>query len=309
MDGGGRVVYALNVDKQNVLVVLSVPVLPRLYRRFLRFMFEFVFTSIHVPRHFGSFAVLFFFFVTAFYGLSSSGRMEMIVKAAISDIGFVVADVDMSGNKRVVKQDVLKILGLDVSPSIFSFDVDKARSLLEQQAWVQSANVQKIYPNRVRILVVEREPYAIWQHDGMMDIVDSTGRIIVPFQGGIVQDLPLIVGQGAQSAAKMFIQELSAYPQLYDHVRAFVRVGDRRWDLVLDNGVRVMLPENGALERLASLIESGKVQDLFSRDILSVDLRLSDRITVSLSDEALERRRAAVVAGERVLQARKAGSL
>ncbi|EJF86328.1 cell division protein FtsQ/DivIB [Candidatus Bartonella washoeensis] len=301
--------YALNVDKQNVLVVLSVPVLPRLYRRFLRFMFEFVFTSIHVPRHFGSFAVLFFFFVTAFYGLSSSGRMEMIVKAAISDIGFVVADVDMSGNKRVVKQDVLKILGLDVSPSIFSFDVDKARSLLEQQAWVQSANVQKIYPNRVRILVVEREPYAIWQHDGMMDIVDSTGRIIVPFQGGIVQDLPLIVGQGAQSAAKMFIQELSAYPQLYDHVRAFVRVGDRRWDLVLDNGVRVMLPENGALERLASLIESGKVQDLFSRDILSVDLRLSDRITVSLSDEALERRRAAVVAGERVLQARKAGSL
>ncbi|EJF78644.1 Cell division protein FtsQ [Candidatus Bartonella washoeensis] len=301
--------YALNVDKKNVLVVMSVPVLPRLYRRFLRFMFEFVFTGIHVPRHFGSFAVLFFFFVTTFYGLSSSGRMEMIVKAAILDIGFVVADVDMSGNKRVVKQDVLKILGLDVSPSIFSFDVDKARSLLEQQAWVQSANVQKIYPNRVRILVVEREPYAIWQHDGMMDIVDNTGRIIVPFQGGIVQDLPLVVGQGAQSAAKMFIQELLAYPQLYDHVRAFVRVGDRRWDLVLDNGVRVMLPENGALERLASLIESGKVQDLFSRDILSVDLRLSDRITVSLSDEALERRRAAVVAGERVLQARKAGSL
>ncbi|MDD9334244.1 MAG: cell division protein FtsQ, partial [Bartonella sp.] len=57
------------------------------------------------------------------------------------------------------------------------------------------------------------------------------------------------------------------------------------------------------------LIESGKVQDLFSRDILSVDLRLSDRITVSLSDEALERHRAAVAEGERILQARKAGSL
>ncbi len=309
MDGGGRVVYALNVDKTSIPMVHSVPVLPRLYRRFLRFMFEFVFTSVHVPRHFGSFAVLFFFFVTVLYGLSLNGRLEMIVRTAISDVGFVVTDVDISGNKRVVKQEVLKILGLDVFPSIFGFDVDRARSLLEQQAWIQSAYVQKIYPNRVRIHVEEREPYAIWQHDGMMDVVDSTGRVIVPFQGGIVQDLPLVVGQGAQNAAKMFIQALSVYPQLYDHVRAYIRVGDRRWDLVLDNGVCIMLPENGPFERLSSLIETGVVQDLFSRDILRVDLRLSDRITVSLSDEALERHRAVVAEKERVLQARKAGNL
>ncbi|WP_455465604.1 cell division protein FtsQ/DivIB [Bartonella sp. B39] len=301
--------YALNVNKTNVPMVLSVSALPRLYRRFLRFMFEFVFTSIHVPRHFGSFAVLLFFFVTVLYGLLSSGRMEMIVKTVISDIGFEVTDIEISGNKRVVKQRVLEILGLDLSPSIFVFDVDRARSVLEQQAWIQSANVQKIYPNRVRISVVEREPYAIWQHDGMMDIVDSTGRVIVPFQGGLVRGLPLVVGQGAQNAAKVFIQALSAYPQLYNRVRAYVRVGDRRWDLVLDNGVRVKLPENNALERLSSLIKAGIEQDLFSRDILSIDLRLSDRITVSLSDEALERRRVAVAEEERALKVRKAGGL
>lgn len=187
----------------------------------------------------------------------------MIVKTALSDIGFVVTDVDMSGNKRVVKQEILKILGLDTAPSIFTFNVDRARSLLEQKAWIQSANVQKIYPNRVRISVVERKPYAIWQHDGMMDIVDSTGRVIAPFQTGIVQNLPLVVGQGAQNAAKGFLQALSVYPKVYDHVRAYVRVGDRRWDLILDNGVRVLLPENGAFERLDSLIESATVQNLF----------------------------------------------
>ncbi|ETS13281.1 cell division protein FtsQ/DivIB [Bartonella quintana] len=301
--------YALNVDKTNVFQVLSVPVFPRLYRRFLRFMFEFVFTSVYVPRHFGSFAVLFFFLITVLYGFSSNGRMGMIAKTAVSDIGFVVTDIDMSGNKRVVQQEILRILGLDAAPSIFTFDVDKARSLLEQQAWIQLANVQKIYPNLVRISVVEREPYAIWQHDGMMDIVDSTGRVIVPFQRGVVQGLPLVVGQGAQNAAKGFIQALSKYPQLFDHVRAYVRVGDRRWDLILDNGVRVMLPEKGVFERLNSFIESGIVQDLFSRDVLRVDLRLSDRITVSLSDEALERHRAAVVAEKRVLNTRKAGNL
>ncbi|WP_273790776.1 MULTISPECIES: cell division protein FtsQ/DivIB [unclassified Bartonella] len=302
--------YALNVSKTNVpMEVLSVPALPRLYRRFLRFMFEFVFVNIHIPRHFGSFAVVWFFFVTAFYGLSSSGQMAVIVNTIILDSSFVVTHVDISGNKRLAKQDIFKILKLDVAPSIFTFDVERARSLLEKQAWVQSANVQKIYPNKMRISIVEREPYAIWQHDGIMDIVDNTGRVIVPFKGEIVRDLPLVVGQGAQNAAKVFIQALSVYPEVYDRIRAFVRVGDRRWDLVLNNGMRVMLPENGALERLSSLFSSGTMQDLLSRDILSVDLRLADRITVSLSDETLERYHATVAEEERILKARKAGSL
>lgn len=302
--------YALNVNKINVpMEVPLVPALPRLYRRFLRFMFELIFINIHVPRHFGSFAVVLFFFVTVLYGLSSSGQMGMVMKAAVSDVGFVITDVDISGNKRLVKQDIVKILELEAAQSIFAFNVDRARSLLEKQAWVQSANIQKIYPNRLRISLMEREPYAIWQHDGVMDIVDSTGRVIVPFKGGNVRDLPLVVGQGAQNSAKMFLQALSVYPEVYNRVRAFVRVGDRRWDLVLDNGVRVMLPEKGALERLSSLMKTGTVQDLFSRDVLRIDLRLFDRVTVSLSDEALERRRAAVAEEERILKARKAGSL
>ncbi|GAA5094678.1 cell division protein FtsQ/DivIB [Bartonella acomydis] len=309
MDGGGRVVYALNVNKTNIpMEVPLVPALPRLYRRFLRFMFEFFFISVHVPRHLGSFCVVLFFFITVFYGLSSSGQVGMIMKAAVSDIGFVVTDVEISGNKRLLKQEVLKELGLEREQSIFTFNVDRARSFLEKQDWVQSANIQKIYPNKVRISVVEREPYAIWQHDGVMDIVDSTGRVIVPFKGGIVQGLPFIVGRGAQNSAKMFLQTLSVYPKLYSRVRAFIRMGDRRWDLVLDNGVRVMLPEQGALERLSSLIEIDREQDLLARDILTVDLRLSDRITVSLTDEALERRHAAVAEEERILKTRKAGN-
>ncbi|WP_375695775.1 cell division protein FtsQ/DivIB [Bartonella sp. AC67GZZY] len=302
--------HALSINKTNIpMEVLSVPALPRLYRRFLRFMFEFVFVNIHIPRHFGSFAVVWFFLVTAFYGLSSSGQMGVIVKTIISDIGFVVVDVDIRGNNRLAKQDILKILKLDVASSIFTFDVERARSLLEKQPWVQSANVQKIYPNRMRISIVEREPYAIWQHDGLVDIVDYTGRVIVPFKGKNVWNLPLVVGQGAQNAAKVFIQALLVYPEIYNRVRAFVRVGDRRWDLVLDNGMRVMLPESGALERLSSLVSSGTMQDLLSRDILSVDLRLADRITVSLSDETLERYHTTVAEEERILKARKAGSL
>lgn len=235
--------------------------------------------------------------------------MGSIMKDAASSVGFMVANIEVNGGKRLAEKDILKILGLDARSSIINFDVDEARSVLEQQAWIQSADVQKIYPNRVRISVVEREPYAIWQHDGVMDIIDGTGRVIVPFQAGLVQNLPLVVGQGAQDAAKLFIQSLSVCPQFRDHIRSYVRVGDRRWDVILDNGMRIMLPEKGAVERLIFLTKTGVLEDLFSRDILSIDLRLSDRITVALSDEMLERYHEAVRGEERALKALKAGGV
>ncbi|WP_336276534.1 cell division protein FtsQ/DivIB [Bartonella sp. CB178] len=299
---------ALSVDQTNARVESSVFAFPRLYRRFFR-LFAFVFFNVHVPRHLGSFAVVFFFFITALYGVLSSGRAETIVAAAISNVGFAVTSVDVRGNKRVARQEILELLELDVSQSMFTFDVGKARSALEQHVWVESANVQKVYPNRLCVTIVERKPYAIWQHDGVLDVIDSTGRVIVPFQGGRIRDLPLVVGQGAQISAKAFIQALSVYPEVYDRVRAYVRIGDRRWDLILNNGVRVMLPEDDVLGGLTSLIKTGRAQYLFSRDVLSVDLRLLDRITVSLSDDALARRDAAVAEEERVLKAYKAGDL
>ncbi|CBI76675.1 Cell division protein ftsQ homolog [Bartonella clarridgeiae 73] len=304
--------YALNVGKMGVLgalKVLLVPIFRRFYRRFLRFMLQFVLVDIHVPRYFGSFAVFSFFLLSLFYGIVSSSHMDKIIRFATSNFGFVITHVDMSGNKNMTEQSILKLLELDAHPSIISFDVDKARSTLEQQMWVQSAYVQKIYPNRIYIAVVEREPYAIWQHDGVMDIIDDTGYIILPFQAGLVQDLPLVVGQGAQNAAKLFIQSLSAYSQFRDRIRAYVRVGDRRWDIFLENGVRIMLPEQGAIERLVALVKTDMVDDLFSRDALSIDLRLSDRITIALSDEVLARHRAMLMEEERILKILKERSI
>nr|CBI78111.1 Cell division protein ftsQ homolog [Bartonella rochalimae ATCC BAA-1498] len=305
MDSGGRVMYALNVGEMGILKALSTPIFPRFYRCFLRFILQFVFSDIHVPRYFGSFAVFSFFLLSLFYGIVSSGHVNRIIRLVTLNFGFVITHVDMSGNKNMTKQYILKLLGLDVHPSIISFDVDKARSTLEQQIWIQSVDIRKIYPNRICISMVEREPYAIWQHDGVMDVIDDTGRIILPFQAGLVQNLPLVVGQGAQKAAKLFIQSLLPYSQFRDRIRAYVRVGDRRWDIFLENGVRIMLPEQGAVERLVALLKTNTAKDLFSRDALSIDLRLSDRITIALSDEVLAQHRATVMEEERILKVLK----
>ena len=307
MDGGGRVVYALNGQQADSFSTSAMSLLPRLYRRFRRAVFHFVLADIDVPRHFGTVAFVFFIGASAAYGISAGGHTEDVLKATTSTFGFAVEDVDIAGNKRMSELDVLSALGLDGETSMIGFDATAAREDLEKLPWVQSVDVQKVYPNRVRVSLVERQPYAIWQHEDKLDIIDDEGRVIVPFRPGLVGDLPLVVGAGADAKAQDFVKQVAAFPEIQDHVRAYVRVGDRRWDILLDNGVRIKLPEINAMARLADAVKADKEQGLFSRDVLSVDLRLPDRMTVALSDEALERRNQVVKEEERRLKAQKAG--
>jgi cell division protein FtsQ len=106
--------------------------------------------------------------------------------------------------------------------------------------------------------------------------------------------LPLVVGEGAERHARGFLATLDRYADIRAQVRASVLVARRRWDLWLNNGIDVKLPETGvapALERLAALDRDKK---LLTRDITAVDLRLPDRVTVRLSPAAAQARRDAL---------------
>src|SRR6266853_823728 len=118
-------------------------------------------------------------------------------------------------------------------------------------------------------------------------------------------DLPLVVGIGAETRAREFLAMLDRRPELRANVRACVLVAERRWNLRLKNGVDVRLPEfdvEQALDQLAALERDTK---LSNRDITAIDLRLADRITVRLSDGALQAREEAA---KKKLQKPKGGS-
>jgi cell division protein FtsQ len=78
---------------------------------------------------------------------------------------------------------------------------------------------------------------------------------------------------------------LSTEPTLYPHVAAAVRVGARRWNIRLDSGIDVALPEDdpeSAWHRLAALDRS---EALLARNLVAVDLRLPDRLVLRLPPE------------------------
>ena len=217
--------------------------------------------------------------------LAESGRAAPVLAQATAFAGLRIASVDVSGNEEVSKIDVVANIDLGPYRSLFSLDVHQVRESLKRLAWVHDVKVVKSYPDRLLIEISERQPVALWQEEKNLWLVDRSGAVIVPFDDRFT-GLPLLVGKGANEKGAEILVLARRYPRLLAMTAAFVRVGDRRWNLRIKDGPTVLLPEGReavALERLAWL---DREKQLLARDITHVDLRSQERLVIGLNEQA-----------------------
>ena len=199
-------------------------------------------------------------------------------------VGLAADDIRIKG---LVHQDPAMVLtALDIKPggSLVGFDAANAKALLENLDWVSSANVQRRFPNQLEISVVERVPFAVWQRAGSYYVIDRSGSAMSNVLPGQLPALPLVTGEGAQFEVADLVNQLEASPDLKLKMNGAARVGQRRWNLYLDSGITVLLPEKdvgAALARLAALESS---QQLLSKGVRSVDLRFPGKVIVGIAE-------------------------
>ncbi len=232
---------------------------------------------------------------TLLHGLVRGGHLDYdgspfgrLPGQAASLVGLAADDIRISGLTHHEPEAVLAALGMKPGGSLIGFDAGVARGQLETLDWVSSAKVQRLFPNQLEISVVERAPFAIWQKAGAYYVIDHSGASMRSLAAGKLPDLPLVTGEGADVAAEELVNQLEATPDLSSQLYAAARVGKRRWNLYLDNGVVVLLPElnmGGALTRLQQMQAR---QDVLSKGIKTVDLRFDDRTIIGLADGAGE---------------------
>lgn len=241
------------------------------------------------------------------YGVVLGGHTTSVVDAIAMPLGFSIETIDVSGNTETSEIDILQALWGTGAQTLVSLDPAIAQESIEAMPWIERASVSKFYPNRIGIELIEHRPYAVWQSGESFTIIDREGTRIVPFTPGRFDILPVLVGEGAPTAAARILDEMEEFPELRASVKAYIRVGDRRWDLALKNGVTIRLPENEPIAALSEVARMDREQNLLGRDILAVDMRVSDRVVVKLTPEALERRDAALKERKKILKQRSKG--
>lgn len=178
-------------------------------------------------------------------------------------------------------------LGLALPVSSFRLELETLRRQAEALDAVESVALRIRSGGVLEVAVLERLPVMVWRHAGGLDLVDADGHRVARLASRDARpDLPLIAGQGAPAAIAEAQQILAAAAPLQGRLRGLVRVGERRWDLVLERDQRIMLPATGAVAALERVLALDTAQDLMARDVLAVDLRDPARPTIRLSQAA-----------------------
>ena len=218
-------------------------------------------------------------------GAAAFAWAETALPRNSAELHLTVQSVEVEGRERAGRQAILDALAVRRGTPILNVNLEAARTRLEAIPWVRSAAVERLLPDTIYVRLVERQPIALWQHHGKFDLIDQDGTVI---SGARVEDFPAllqVVGDGAPEATADLLDMLSSEPALARHVSAAVRVGARRWNLALDNGVEVDLPENAAEAAWHRLAALDRADRLLERDIRAVDMRLPDRLVLRLSPE------------------------
>ncbi len=194
--------------------------------------------------------------------------------------GLRVEHVLVTGRNRATREEVAAALRAERGHPMLAFDPFAAKMRLEKLGWVRAAEVERRLPDTIYVRLTEREPIALWQHEGRLAAIDREGVVVTREHLGLFTGLPMVVGEDAGEHARAIIDILSARPVVFDSVSAIVRVGNRRWDIKLKPDVTVQLPEEGAARAVARLAELIARDGILARDVVAIDMRLPDRLVV-----------------------------
>ncbi|MEM7191258.1 MAG: cell division protein FtsQ/DivIB [Pseudomonadota bacterium] len=227
------------------------------------------------------------------YGAIVGGQIEHIFNAAVTGaeraavaMGFGVKRVMVEGQENATDAAITTALEAGPETLMLVFDTDAAKDRLEAVPWIRHAQVMRLLPSTLQVVIEEREPYAIWQKNRQTFVVDSDGVVLAPALPQAFPHLPLVVGEGAAKHAASLYGILASHKDLRRRMLAALRVGDRRWTLKLRTGTEIMLPDGNIEMALDTLDELERKQAVFGRDLAAIDLRLLDRITLRMRPSA-----------------------
>ncbi len=228
--------------------------------------------------------------------LADGSRREMVgdnlraLWAAIEERPeFMVNVMAIDGAGTSVAQDVREVMPLEFPVSSFDLDLAQIRMQIESLDPVKTANV-RIRPGGIlQNDVEERRPALIWRNHEGLALLDDTGAHVAELgRRAMHPDLPLIAGESADLVAGEALALFATARPLGTRLRGLVRIGKRRWDVVLDRGQRIMLPQDQPVQALERVIVVSEVQDLLERDVAAVDMRIAARPTVRMTENAVE---------------------
>ena len=202
---------------------------------------------------------------------------------------FMVSLMAIDGASSDLAEDIRRNLPIDFPVSSFDLDLEAMREAVMLLSPIAEASL-RIRPGGVlQVDVVPRVPVAVWRSHTSLSLLDADGAHVshISFRSDRAE-LPLIAGEGANEHVDEAMELIRTAQPLGERLRGVVRMGARRWDVVLDREQRILLPTIEAVTALEHVIALEGAQDVLSRDVARIDMRLGGRPTIKMNNDATQ---------------------
>lgn len=246
-------------------------------RRIIRLIYLFVFLTM---------AALVIYGFQSGYIQRKKETVENGFHETMQNAGFAVTDIFIDGRVRTPLSDIKKALHVRQGMPMTQVDMQEIFDNLTQLPWIKHVQIHRQLPNLLYVRLMEKNPIALWQKDGKHHPIDEDGRVIDTSADGL-EYLVITVGDDAPEHAPELMNEIAKYKELARRTMSAVRIGGRRWNLILDhvtNGLIIELPEENISETLKRLDRLDEKHHLLNRQLSLIDLRLPDRLIVQTMD-------------------------
>ena len=226
---------------------------------------------------------------------SDASRRESVIEARNNLIDsvknrpeFQLNLMAIEGASSSVAEDIREIIALDFPISWLDMDLDQIRDTVVGLDAVEHVTVHHRKGGILQLDVVERIPAVVWRTRQGLEVLDATGTLVGPLKARQDRaDLPLIAGDGAADVVPEALAIIAASQPIAGRLRGLVRVGERRWDLIMDRKQHILLPSEAPVAAVERVIVLHQANDLLARDLTRVDMRIGTRPSLRLADHAM----------------------
>ncbi len=200
---------------------------------------------------------------------------------------FAVNLMHIQGATEDVAEHVREAMPLVFPISSMRLDLAALKSRIEKVDAVKEAALY-LRNGVLDVEIEERLPLLIWRDGERLTLLDGEGTRAGTVKTRMTRsDLPLIVGEGAAEYSAEALKIFAATGLLAERVRGLRRVGQRRWDIVLDRDQTIQLPTVHPVQALERVIALHHARDLLNRDVTVVDMRDGRRPILRMTAAAM----------------------
>lgn len=201
---------------------------------------------------------------------------------------FMVKLMAIDGATPSIGDDIREIVPVDFPVSSFDLDLPGIHDRIAELDAVERVDVRIRAGGILQVEIIERTPAAVWRVGQDLELLDAVGHRVAVISSRLERaDLPLLAGEGAEKHVPEALALLAAAEPVRGRVRGLVRIGNRRWDVVLDREQRILLPDHNPIPAFEQVMALVQTRDLLERDITVVDMRNQNRPTLRMGRPAI----------------------